>query len=399
VADLLLLSLRTLAKLKLRTALSMLGIAIGVASVVLLTSIGEGTRRYILGQFSQFGTNLIAINPGKTETAGIPGVFGGSTRPLTIDDAEELERIAGVEAVVPAAMGTARVEAPSTGLARRVAIYGVTPEIREVWRFEVAQGGFWPRGDPRRGAPVCVLGQTLARELFGERSPLGEFVRIAGARFRVIGLMEPKGTMLGIDIDDVAYIPVATAMDLFNLPELLEIDVLYAHSGLTATIEEAVKRTLTRRHGDEDFTVTTQEAMLEVFGNVMDVVTMAVGAIAGISLFVGAIGVLTMMWIAVGERTAEIGLVRAFGASRRQVRVLFLAEAGALGLVGGAAGLAAGLGLVGALRLAVPGLPVATPIEYVVAALAVSLATGLVSGVAPAARAATLDPIEALRAE
>ncbi|MCB1008405.1 MAG: ABC transporter permease [Acidobacteria bacterium] len=377
----------------------MLGIAIGVASVVLLTSIGEGTRRYILGQFSQFGTNLIAINPGKTETAGIPGVFGGSTRPLTIDDAEELERIAGVEAVVPAAMGTARVEAPSTGLARRVAIYGVTPEIREVWRFEVAQGGFWPRGDPRRGAPVCVLGQTLARELFGERSPLGEFVRIAGARFRVIGLMEPKGTMLGIDIDDVAYIPVATAMDLFNLPELLEIDVLYAHSGLTATVEEAVKRTLTRRHGDEDFTVTTQEAMLEVFGNVMNVVTMAVGAIAGISLFVGAIGVLTMMWIAVGERTAEIGLVRAFGASKRQVRILFLAEAGALGLAGGAAGLAAGLGLVGALRLAVPGLPVATPVEYVIAALAVSLVTGLVSGVAPAARAATLDPIEALRAE
>lgn len=399
MADLLLLSLRTLAKLKLRTALSMLGIAIGVASVVLLTSIGEGTRRYILGQFSQFGTNLIAINPGKTETAGIPGVFGGSTRPLTIDDAEELERIAGVEAVVPAAMGTARVEAPSTGLARRVAIYGVTPEIREVWRFEVAQGGFWPRGDPRRGAPVCVLGQTLARELFGERSPLGEFVRIAGARFRVIGLMEPKGTMLGIDIDDVAYIPVATAMDLFNLPELLEIDVLYAHSGLTATVEEAVKRTLTRRHGDEDFTVTTQEAMLEVFGNVMNVVTMAVGAIAGISLFVGAIGVLTMMWIAVGERTAEIGLVRAFGASKRQVRILFLAEAGALGLAGGAAGLAAGLGLVGALRLAVPGLPVATPVEYVIAALAVSLVTGLVSGVAPAARAATLDPIEALRAE
>ncbi len=399
MSDLLLLALGTLLKLKLRTALSMLGIAIGVASVVLLTSIGEGTRRYILGQFSQFGTNLLAINPGKTETAGIPGVFGGSTRPLTIDDAEELERIAGVEAVVPVAVGTARVEAASSGLARRVMVYGVTPEIREVWRFRVAQGAFWPRGDPRRGAPVCVLGQTLARELFGERSPLGEFVRVAGARFRVIGLMEPKGTMLGIDIDDVVYVPVATALDLFNLPELLEIDVLYAHSGLTATVEEAVRRTLTRRHGDEDFTLTSQEAMLEVFGNVMNVVTLAVGAIAGISLFVGAIGVLTMMWIAVGERTAEIGLVRAFGASRRQVRLLFLAEAGALGLAGGALGLATGLGLCALLRAALPGLPVATPLEYAGAALAVSLATGLVSGVAPAARAAALDPLDALRAE
>ena len=397
--DLVWLALRTLAALKLRSALSMLGIGIGVASVVLLTSIGEGTRRYMVGMFSQFGTNILAINPGKTETAGIPGIFGGSTKPLTIDDAEELERISGVEAVVPVAVGTARVEAASTGRGRRVMVYGVTPEIDRVWKFEVAQGSFWPAGDPRRGAPVCVLGQRLARELFGEASPLGEFVRVAGARFRVIGLMEPKGTMLGIDIDDVVYVPVASAMTMFNLPELLEIDVLYAHGGLAKPVEAAVRATLTRRHGDEDFTVPSQEAMLDVFGNVMNIVTLAVGAIGGISLFVGAIGVLTMMWIAVGERTAEIGLVRAFGASRRQVRTLFLVAAGALGLAGGAAGLAAGLGLCVVLRAAVPGLPVATPPEYAVAALIVSLATGLASGVLPAGRAAALDPIEALRAE
>ena len=397
--DLVWLALRTLAALKLRSALSMLGIGIGVASVVLLTSIGEGTRRYMVGMFSQFGTNILAINPGKVETAGIPGIFSGSTKPLTIDDAEDLERISGVEAVVPVAVGTARVEAASTGRGRRVMVYGVTPEIDRVWKFEVAQGSFWPPGDPRRGAPVCVLGQRLARELFGEASPLGEFVRVAGARFRVIGLMEPKGTMLGIDIDDVVYVPVASAMTMFNLPELLEIDVLYAHGGLAKPVEAAVRATLTRRHGDEDFTVPSQEAMLDVFGNVMNIVTLAVGAIGGISLFVGAIGVLTMMWIAVGERTAEIGLVRAFGASRRQVRTLFLVEAGALGLAGGAAGLAAGLGLCVVLRAAVPGLPVATPPEYAVAALIVSLATGLASGVLPAGRAAALDPIEALRAE
>jgi putative ABC transport system permease protein len=399
VRDLFWLSLRTVASLRLRSALSILGIAIGVASVVLLTSIGEGTRRYVLSQFSQFGTDLLAINPGRTETTGLPGIFGGGTRPLTIDDAEALERIPGVEAVVPVAFGTARVEAGSQGRSRRVMVYGVTPDIRRVWRFEVAQGSFWPAGDPRRGAPLCVLGQTLARELFGEASPLGELVRVAGARFRVVGLMEAKGTMLGIDIDDVVYVPVATAMGLFNLPELQEIDVSYAHGGLADSVEAAVRATLARRHGDEDFTLTTQEAMLEVFGNVMDIVTLAVGAIGGISLFVGAIGVLTMLWIAVGERTSEIGLVRAFGASRRQVRALFLVEAALLGLAGGIAGLAAGLGLSGLLRLAVPGLPVATPIEFVLAALGVSLATGLASGVLPAGRAARLDPIEALRAE
>jgi putative ABC transport system permease protein len=399
MVDLLLLSIRTLAAQRLRSALSILGIAIGVGSVIVLTSIGEGTRRYVLSEFSQFGTNLLSVNPGKTETSGIPGIFGGSTKPLTIDDSEMLARIPGVVAVVPVAYGSARVEGGPDAKARSVQIYGVTPAIQEVWRFHVRQGGFWAGGDPRRGGSECVLGQTLARELFGAASPLGDFVRIGGTRFRVVGLMEAKGTMLGMDIDDVAYVPVATAMRLFDLPELLEIDVLYANAAMAKGVEAETRRALAARHGDEDFTLMTQEAMLEVFGNVMDVVTLSVGAIAGISLVVGAIGILTMMWIAVGERTHEIGLVRAFGASRAQVRLLFLIEASGLGAVGGAAGLAGGMLLCALLRAAVRGLPVHTPLVYAAAAIAVALATGLASGVLPAQRAASLDPIEALRAE
>jgi putative ABC transport system permease protein len=231
-------------------------------------------------------------------------------------------------------------------------------------------------------------------------SPLGRFVRIAGARFRVIGLMEPKGRMLGFDIDDAAYVPVASGMRLFNLDELWEIDLIYTQAGQAAEVEEAVRRLLTARHaGNEDFTITTQAAMLEVFGNVMDVVTMAVGAIAGISLLVGATGILTMMWIAVGERVREIGLLRSLGATAGQVRGLFLAEAACLALLGGALGVVAGLGSCVLLRGLVPGLPVHTPPEFVAAALAVSLATGLASGVLPAQRAARLDPTAALRAE
>jgi putative ABC transport system permease protein len=160
-----------------------------------------------------------------------------------------------------------------------------------------------------------------------------------------------------------------------------------------------VKRLLTVRHGDEDFSVTTQEAMLDVFGKVMDVVTMAVGAIASISLLVGATGILTMMWIAVGERTGEIGLLRALGASAGQVQAVFLAEAIALATLGGIAGIAFGLGIGALLRLVVPGLPVETPMRFVLAGLVVSFVTGIVAGVAPARRAASLDPIEALRAE
>lgn len=383
---------------RLRSFLSMLGIAIGVAAVILLTSIGEGTRVYMLSQFTQFGTNILAVNPGKSKTLGIPGVLGGTTRKLTIDDAEALFRVPGVETVVPVVMGSARVEAGERG--RSVPVLGVTPDLPTLWRFGARQGSFWPRGDPRRGAPLAVLGPKLARELFGDRSALGEFVRVAGGRFRVIGVMQPKGEMMGFDVDDLAFVPVASAMDLFDLDELMEIDVIYANVGETARVEAEVKRVLALRHGGaEDFTVTSQEAMLDVFGKVMDVVTMAVGAIAGISLLVGATGILTMMWIAVGERTSEVGLVRALGATRAQVQGLFLAEAAALAGLGGVAGVALGLGVGAALRVAVPGLPVETPVRFVVAGLLVSVVTGLVSGVAPARRAALLDPIEALRAE
>jgi len=396
--DLFSLALSAVAAHRLRSALSMVGIAIGIAAVLLLTSIGEGTRRYILAQFTQFGTNILAVNPGKTKTVGIPGVLGGTTHKLTLDDAEALLRLPGVERVVPLAMGTARVEAGERG--RSVYVYGVNREVPAVWKIAVRRGRFWPPGDPRRGSPVALLGPTLKRELFGEAPALGRFVRIADTRFRVIGVMAPKGRMLGFDIDDAAYIPVATAMRIFNLDELLEIDVLFAHAGLTDQVEAAVRRRLTENHGgNEDFTITTQTAMLEVFGNVMDVITLSVGAIAAISLLVGAIGILTMMWIAVGERTGEIGLVRALGATRGQVQLLFLVEAGALSTVGGAVGLVGGLGVAALLRTTVPGLPVETPPGLALLALVVSLTTGVVAGVWPARRAATLDPVEALREE
>ncbi|MGD8329851.1 MAG: ABC transporter permease [Acidobacteriota bacterium] len=383
---------------RLRSALSMLGIAIGIAAVILLTSIGEGTRRYVLDQFTQFGTNILAVNPGKTETMGIPGVLGGTTHKLTLDDAEALRRINGVEEVVPAVLGNARVEAE--GLGRSVPIYGVTSGMPQVFKFGIRQGSFLPAGDPRRGSNVVVLGPTLKRELFGDQNALGRFVRVADFRLRVIGIQAPKGTMMGIDIDDLAWVPVATAMRMFNLDEMMEIDVLFSHSGLTDQVAAEVRRVLIERHdGNEDFTITTQTDMLEVFGNIMSVVTWGVAAIAGISLIVGAIGILTIMWIAVGERTQEIGLLRALGATPGQIQALFLAEASALSTLGGAVGLAAGAGIAVLLRALVPGLPVHTPLAFVVAALGVSLATGLLSGVLPARRAASLAPVEALRAE
>ncbi len=383
---------------RLRSFLSMIGIAIGIASVILLTSIGEGTRTYMISQFTQFGTNILVLTPGKSKTMGLPGVLGGTTHKLTIDDAVAIGRLPEIEAAAALVFAQARVEGGGRG--RSVIIYGVTPELQRVWQFNVRQGSFWPAGDPNRGAPFAVLGPTLKRELFDDENALGRFVRIAGRRFRVVGIMEPKGQMLGFDIGDAAYIPVSMAMQAFNLSELTEIDSIYSSTTPVDRAESAVRQLIMQRHDDnEDFTLLTQEAMLDVFGNVMDVITMAVGAIASISLLVGAVGILTMMWISVGERTEEIGLVRAIGATAGQVQLMFLTEAATLAVIGGLAGATVGLGLCALLRAAVPGLPIETPAAFVAAALAVSLMTGLASGVLPARRAAALDPIAALRAE
>lgn len=382
----------------LRSVLSMLGIAIGVAAVIMLTSLGEGARRYMVAEFSEFGTNVLAVSPGKTETHGVPGAFGGTTQKLTIDDAEALKRIPFLDTVVPVAVGQARVEGGGRG--RSVFVYGVTAEFPEVMKFDIGQGSFLPAGDPRRGASVAVLGPRLKREIFGEANALGEFVRIAGARLRVIGVVQPKGQVLGMDIDDAAYVPVATAMRLFNLDELQEIDIVFAHEGLTDTAIEAVRAALIERHrGDEDFTIVSQSEMLNVFGRVMDVITLGVAVIAAISLLVGSIGIFTMMWISVGERVSEIGLMRALGATAQQIQIVFLTEAILLTMAGGLSGLMFGLLATYALRLALPEFPAGAPIEYIVAAVGVSAVAGLLSGVGPARRAAELEPVEALRTE
>lgn len=401
--ELLRLALRSLAAYRLRSALSVLGIAVGIASVILLTSVGEGLRRYIKTEFTQFGTGIVTIFPGKAETIGIPGVLGGTTHKLTIADAEALAHVPGVIGSMPVVTGTARVEAADPelgGRGRSVMIYSVTPTIQEMWEFYPVQGEFWPAGDPRRSPPLTVLGPTLKEELFGDTNALGQFVRIGGRRFRVVGLMEPKGQLLGLDLDDGAYIPVSYGLQLFNRDELTNIDIRYAEGTDPARVEAAVRSAMIERHrGEEDFSITSQAAMLDVLGNVINIVTVAVSGIAGISLLVGAVGILTMMWIAVGERTSEIGLLRAIGASRRQIRLLFLAEAGALAALGGLVGLAVGMGLCAVLRELVPALPVHTPLIYAVAAVGVSGVTGLLAGVLPARRASRLDPVEALQAE
>ena len=276
----------------------------------------------------------------------------------------------------------------------------MTAQVPRVWKFAVRHGRFLPEGDPRHGSPLVVLGMKLKQEVFGDANALGERVRIGGRPFRVIGVMEPKGQFLQLDLDDTAFVPVSEAMRLFNRDDLIEIDVGYRSAAAQAGVVREIRRILTDRHqGEEDFTITTQDTMLKTLDRIIGVITSAVGAIGGISLVVGAIGILTMMWISVNESTGEIGLLRALGARRRQVLMFFLLQAALLATAGGACGIATGIGIARALKLLLPRLPVNTPIEYVVAALVLSFVVGLLSGALPARRAAGLDPVEALRAE
>ena len=395
--DVVRLSLETVRAHRMRTFLTILGIAIGTASVILLTSIGEGLRIFMLNQFTQFGTNLMAIHPGRVETFGLPAI-ATTTRKLTIEDAEELTRIPGVLKVVPLTFGSARVE--TTNRSRSVFVYGTTSDAPVTWQFAVGQGSYIPPGDPRRGAPLVVLGPKLKRELFGEENALGKYVRIGGRRFQVIGIMTPKGQMLGFDLDDSAYIPVAVALKLFNKEGLQEIDLLFSEGQSPEVIVRRVTRVLKERHdGEEDFTIITQTEMLQSLDKILGMITLGIGAIAAISLIVGAVGILTMMWISVNERTSEIGLEKAIGAEPAQILTLFLSEAAGLSALGGVVGVLAGLVIAQVLGFLIPALPVSIPTKYVVLSLVISVLVGLASGILPARRASQLDPLEALRAE
>ncbi len=395
--DAVFLALRAITAHRLRSFLTLLGIAVGIAAVILLTSIGEGIHRFVLEEFSQFGTNVIGIAPGRVEASGGPPGLPASVRPLTFEDARALERIPNVVAVVPTVSGNSEVSGNSR--VRRTMIFAGNAAMLKVFNVHVRVGQFLPAEEESEARNFVVLGPKLKEELFGADSALGARVRVGGLQFRVIGVLEPKGQFLGIDLDDTAYIPAARGLELFNRDGMTEIHLSYAEGASAARVAADAKRLLTARHGREDFTITTQEEMLKTLGNILDILTMAVAGLGSISLLVGGVGIVTIMTIAVAERTSEVGLMLALGAQRGTILGLFLGEAIVLAALGGAFGLALGVGLAQGIHAAVPALPVHTPVLYAVLALLVAAAIGLAAGVLPARRASRLDPVESLRAE
>lgn len=394
-ADYLRLTWGTLQAGRLRSGLTVLGIAIGIAAVILLTTLGEGVRQYVLENFSQFGSRIVAINPGKSQTGGLGGLLS-STRPLSLADADSLRSLPSAEYVVPVVQGAGAIE-----FGRRVRntdILGVGHEAAVAWRFRVIQGRFLPAGSGY-SQPYAVLGHKVFRELFGASPALGQFIRVGGERYRVVGVMEEKGQMLGFDLDDIVYIPADRALALFNRSGLMEIDVTYQDNISAQAMAASIRQRLTARHGVEDFSLITQDEMLSSLDRILVILRAAIGGLGGISLLVGAIGILTILVTTVRERRAEIGLLRALGATARQILLLFLFEAVLLALAGGVLGLVLAALLLGVLALAIPALPIQISLLFVVLALLLSLLVGLVAGVVPALQAARLNPVEALQAE
>lgn len=392
--DLFRFSARGLSGHGLRTTLSLLGVTIGVAAVVILTALGEGARRYVIDQFAGLGTNILIVVPGKTETTGTVGA-GGVPNDLTLDDAQAVERqVTAARHVAPLSMGTEQV---AYGERRRqVGILGTTHQYQAARQLEMQRGSFLPEEEMQRGSSVVVLGPKLARELFDSQDPIGEVVRVGGWRMRVIGVLDQQGVKMGMDFDDLAMVPVSTGMRMFNRSTLFRILVQAKPQTDLKRAREAIRQVLVDRHEEEDFTVITQDSVMSTFTAILGVLTLVVGAIAAISLTVAGIGIMNVMLVSVSERTREVGLLKALGVGRRQILSIFLTEAALISSLGGLLGL--GLGWL-AIRLLVrmyPMFPASPPAWAVWAALFVSLAVGVTFGLLPARRASRLEPVLAL---
>jgi len=390
-------ALTSLGSNRVRTLLMLLAMSIGVAAVVLLTGIGNGARLYIVDQFSSLGTNLVIVIPGRTDTtSNTPATLIGETpRDLTLNDAKVLERGDAVKRLAPLNIGELNVI--RRGKERRVPVLGSTAALLDVHHLRLERGTFLPEEDMEIARPVCVLGAKVYRELFGLENALGEMVRLGGFRCRVIGILGSEGRSLGLDTEELVIVPVAFAQMLLNTTGLFRILVEAKDLGGLDRLKKHIATTIAKRHyGEEDITIITQDSVLATFDKIFKVLTLTVAGIAGISLVVAGILIMNVMLMAVAQRTAEIGLCKALGASQLQIMLLLVTEALLLSVIGGLLGLL--LGFIGSKVIVqfYPTLQTAPPLWAIAAAMGTALCTGFVFSLLPALRAARLDPIQAL---
>jgi putative ABC transport system permease protein len=375
----------------------LIAMMIGVAAIIVLTALGEGARRYVINEFASLGTNLIIVLPGKSETRGhSPSVFVGETpRDLTNDDAITLLRIPGVRRIAPLVVGSATVS--WQGMERESPILGSSSSLLPLRHWKMAAGQFLPDTDFDQAPPVCVIGSTIKRELFGTTNPVGQWLRIGDRRFRVVGILASEGRSIGMDVQDLVITPVAAAQSIFNTPSLFRILVEAKTRDMIPFVIREITDILKRRHqGEEDVTIITQDAILSTFDKILGALTYAVAGIAAISLAVAGILIMNIMLVSISQRTAEIGLLKALGASQHKIIVLFLTEATMLASLGAVSGVLLGVMANAVIRQVYPAFPAGAPPWAVIGAAGIAMLTGLVFGAMPARRAAQLNPIEAL---
>lgn len=379
-----------------RTLLMLVAMAIGVSSVVVLSTLGEGAKQYVLRQFSSLGTNLVIVLPGRSETVGgPPPLLGVTPRDLTVEDAMALTRSANIRYVAPVVFGSAPVS--YSGLERDTPIIGSTHQLFFIRQLKLAHGQFLPKGEVDRAASVCVLGDSTKTELFGSTPAVGERIRIGDNRFRVIGVLAKQGESLGIDLGNVVMIPVASAQALFDTNSLFRIMVEANDREAISRAKETIIKIIRERHdGEDDVTVITQDAVLATFDRIFNALTLTVTGIGAISIAVAGILIMNVMLIAVSQRRPEVGLLKAIGAPNSEIVILFLAEAAILSLIGAVVGLVVAAGSVWLIEYFLPKFPLTTPPWSIVVAVVVAFSTGLIFGVLPALRAARLDPVLAL---
>ena len=388
---------RSLISSRLRTLLVILAAAIGVVAVILLTALGEGARQYILGEFSQLGSDLLIVLPGKTERGGgPPGLIFETERDLTLRDVEALRRQPHINAVSSVSIGVVDIGYGSH--VRQTTLIGSDASLEQTRKLSLGRGNFLPSADLNEAQAVTVIGRTLADDLFRNASPLGQWLRLGDRRFRVIGVLKKQGTSLGQNLDEVAIIPIASAQSLFNNPALFRILIQAESRSHLAAIEQNARHVLTQLHqGEEDFTLLTQDAVLSTFDQIFKVMTMSVAGIAAISLVVAGIIIMNVMLVSVSQRRTEVGLLMALGAPRSIILRLFLFESLLVSTLGALAGCLLGRGGVAILAWVYPSFPVMTPVWAYFAATGTALGAGVLFGWLPARRAAHLDPVQALK--
>lgn len=394
--DLLAFCINALRRHGFRTFMMFIAMSIGVAAVIVLTGLGEGARRYVLHEFESLGTNILIVLPGKQETSGgMPPLTGEATRDLTFEDSVALTHIPQVQATAPLIIGSAL--ASQGGRSREVVTIGTTPHFFSIRKLEMAQGSILPPESASLALPVAVLGQTIRTELFGTQPAVGQTIRLGDRRFRVIGIMTDSGEGMGMNRSESIIIPVASAQQLFNAPGLFRVFIETRPGANLDTVRERALRMIAERHdGEEDVTIITQDALVSSFNDILTALTLAVSAIGAISLLVAAVLVMNVTLITVTQRTAEIGLLKAIGASGNLVSRIFLTEAGLMTLSGALGGVLLGEALLWTGRRLFPDIPFAAPLWAEVTAVVVAVVAGLLFALMPARRAARLEPVNAL---